>query len=497
MNFNKLIILLVLTFVSTSVFAQDPREKSHSMNVVPFFGEGMQRYYISWSSSSGSNDGWQHDIYNQIISFTSDGNINFDTEAQRYIGTGYDEAQEPVNVAINPTDNTMLSVWEDGSGSTVDIRGQMHKPDGTVIKSNWIISGGEESQHSPNAVHLNGMFIVSLTDEAPPAQTSMNEVRILNDQTGEEIGSLELSPREEDNWWAVSASNDKNFALIVWGNGESLYGSVIKLSVDTVVKTDQRFYISNIDQYYYSISWLEEISKFIVIAKVWNNSAACLIDTNGVRSSFTSIPNAPITRETGLAVRWNESESEYQIIFTSGQQDLTSLSVTESSVSLIQINKQIIDSNWQTTGISCQFVKTINGNDIWESDRKILIAHNDENSNNAVYHFLTVEDLTSVSKEDVEQIPNQFTLYPAYPNPFNPSVTINYSVASAMDIQIKIFNLRGELITTLINDFKSTGKYSIAWKGIDSNNNHVSSGVYFVRLTAGEFTQSQKIIFQK
>ncbi|NOX65464.1 MAG: T9SS type A sorting domain-containing protein, partial [Chlorobi bacterium] len=89
------------------------------------------------------------------------------------------------------------------------------------------------------------------------------------------------------------------------------------------------------------------------------------------------------------------------------------------------------------------------------------------------------------------------TLYPAYPNPFNPSVTINYSVASAMDIQIKIFNLQGELITTLVNDYKPIGKYSSIWKGMDSNNHHVSSGVYFVRLTAGEFTQSQKIIFQK
>ncbi len=467
------------------------------MNVVPFIDEGMQRYYISWSSSSGSDGGWQHDIYKQIVSFTPDGNINFDTEAQRYIGSGYDEAQEPVNVAINNADNTMLSVWEDGSGTTVDVRGQMHKPDGTIIKSNWIIAGGEESQHSPNAVHLNGMFIVSLTDEAPPAQTSMNEIRILNDQTGEEIGSLKLSPRDEDNWWAVSASNDRNIALIVWGNGEALYGSVLKSVSDTITKTDQKFYISNIDQYYYSIAWLENLSKFIAVAKIRNNSAACLIDTNGVRSNFTSITGAPITRETSLAVRWNETENEYQIIFTSGQQDLTTLSVTENSIRLVQTNKQIVDSNWPTTGISCQFVKITDGNDIWDSDRKILIVHNDENSNDAIYHFLTVEDLTNVNKKNTEQIPKVFTLYPAYPNPFNPSVTINYSVASEMDIQIRIFNLRGELITTLIDDYKSIGKYSVAWKGIDSNNNHVSSGVYIIKLTAGGFSQSQKIIFQK
>lgn len=483
--------------MNVTFFAQDPREKSHSMNIVPFIDEGVQRYYVTWSSSSGSNDGWQHDIYNQIISFTSDGNINFDTEPQRYIGTGYDEAQEPVNVAINHADNTMLSVWEDGSGTTVDIRGQMHKPDGTIIKSNWIIAGGAESQHSPNAVHLNGIFIVSFTDEAPPAQTSMNEIRILKDKTGEEIGSLELSPRDEDNWWAVAASNEKNVALIVWGNGESLYGTIIKANNDTVINTEQKFYFSNIDQYYYSIAWLEKFSKFIAIAKVGNNSAACLIDTNGIRSNFALITDAPITRETDLAVRWNETENEYHIIYTSGQQDITTLSVTDNSINLIQTNKSIIDTNWLTTGISCQFVKTINNSDLWNSDRKILIVYNDENSNNAIYHFITVEDLTDVNRKEVRRVPNRFVLLPAYPNPFNPSVTINYSVVSEMDIQIKIFNLRGELITTLVNGHKATGKYSIAWKGIDSNDHPVSSGVYIVRLTGGEFMQSQKIIFQK
>ena len=67
------------------------------------------KYYVSWSSSSGSDDGWQHDIYNQIISFDSDGFLQYNTDAERFIGTGYDEAQEPVQVAINPNSNIILS----------------------------------------------------------------------------------------------------------------------------------------------------------------------------------------------------------------------------------------------------------------------------------------------------------------------------------------------------------------------------------------------------
>jgi len=496
-KFIKICIVLII-FLCVNIQAQDPREKNHSINILPFFDAGIQKYYVTWSSSSGSDDGWQHDVYNQIISFTSESNINFDTEAQRFVGTGYDEAQEPVNVAINHADNTMLSVWEDGSGTTVDIRGQMHKPDNSIIKSNWIIAGGTESQHSPDVVHLNGLFIVSLTDEAPPAQTSMNEVRILNDKTGEEIGSMELSPQDEDHWWAVATSNDNNFTFIGWGNGENFYGSVIKSDSNQIIKTDQRFYISNIEQYYYNIAWLEHLSKFIAIAKVNDNSIACLIDTNGIKSAFTSVPDAPITRETDLAVRWNEDESEYLIVYTSGQQDLTLLSVSANTISFVQTNEKIlIDTNWPTTGISCQFVQTSDWSDLWYSDRKILIVHNDENSNNAIYHNITVEDLTDINSAEDELYPKEFKLYPAYPNPFNPSVKISYSISNLSDIQIHVYNLRGELITTLVNNHKSPGKYSVIWYGGDSDKNQVSSGVYIVRLTAGEFVQSQKIIFQK
>ena len=245
---RPLILFLITFIILVQNYGQDDREKNHSMNVTPIQVEGLQKYYVTWSSSAGSDDGWQHDIYNQVISITSEGEISFDTEPTRFIGTGNDEAQEPVNVAVNPSDNTILSVWEDGSGSTVDIRGQMHTSDGTVLKSNWIISGGDDSQHSPDVVHLNGIFMVSLTDEAEPAQTSMNEVRVLDDETGEQIDSFNLSPEEEDHWWSVINSNEIDKAFVGWGNGEEFYGSVIKIKNGVISKTDQQFYISGIDQ---------------------------------------------------------------------------------------------------------------------------------------------------------------------------------------------------------------------------------------------------------
>ncbi len=483
--------MFVLISTNISLFAQDPRENSHSMNVLPFFEEGIQKYYVTWSSSSGSNDGWQHDIYNQIISFTSEGEIILNTIAHRYIGTGHDEAQEPVSIAIDPIDNTMLSVWEDGSGTSVDIRGQLHKPDGAIIRRNWIISGGSESQHSPDVAHLNGLYIVSLTDEAPPAHTSMNEVRILNDKTGDQIGSIELSPQKQDHWWAVTESDNNNFAFIGWGNGDDFYGSVIKAASDKItVNTNQKFYISNIEQYHYSVAWLERLSKFIVIAKVNYNSIACLIDTNGVKSAFSSIPNASITRETDIAAKWDKQEEKYEIFYTSGMKDVALLSASSKTISLVQIYQNILtNTSWPTTGISCQFVRAADGTDLWNSRRAIMIVHNDENSNEAIYHTITIENLTDIINEKDKFNIDKFMLYPAYPNPFNSTTAIQYSIGNEEFIKIQVCNLHGQEIETLVNENIRNGNYKVTF-----NANTLSSGIYIYRMRTKTKVFSKKML---
>lgn len=498
MKLKEVASLLVLFWLMvTNVFAQDPREKNHSIKTLPFIEDGTQKYYVTWSSSSGSDNGWQHDIYNQIISFTSGGELSFETDVHRYIGNGNDEAQEPVSVAINPNPNTILSVWEDGSGSTIDIRGQMHKPNGTIIKNNWIISGGVESQHSPDVVHLDGLFLVFLTDEAPPAQISMNEVRILNDETGEQIGSLELSHKEKDNWWVVSTSNNKNFAFVGWGNGEDFYGSIIKDDSISVTKTDPKFYIAHIDQYYYSVTWLEKLSKFIAVAKVNNKSVVCLIDTNGVRSNFTTIEDAPITRETELAVWWDNQNKEYNIAYTSGAKDLTFLKVSEMEISLGQINKNFITNrNWPTTGVSCKFVLSNAGKDFWNSNRKIFIVHNDENSNNPIYYFQTIKDLTDVTKINGTLIP-EFHLSPTYPNPFNPTTTISFVVPNlettrVLPILLKVYDSIGNEVATLLDENKKPGIYKVNFNG-----RHLSSGIYYYQLKSSNYFKTRKMILLK
>ena len=69
-----------------------------------------------------------------------------------------------------------------------------------------------------------------------------------------------------------------------------------------------------------------------------------------------------------------------------------------------------------------------------------------------------------------------------YPNPFNPSTTINYSLTEEQQVKLNIYNIRGELVKSLVNSIQHSGKYSVQWNGRDMNNKSVSSGIYFYKL---------------
>ncbi len=84
-----------------------------------------------------------------------------------------------------------------------------------------------------------------------------------------------------------------------------------------------------------------------------------------------------------------------------------------------------------------------------------------------------------------------------YPNPFNPETTIRYSVKETSPVTIEVYNLKGQLVRTLVNEVKTAGNYSVVWNGRDNNNQPVSSGVYFYKMNAGKYSSTKKMIMMK
>ena len=91
-----------------------------------------------------------------------------------------------------------------------------------------------------------------------------------------------------------------------------------------------------------------------------------------------------------------------------------------------------------------------------------------------------------------KSLAKDYSLSQNYPNPFNPSTTIKYTVGSHQFVSLKVFDVLGNEVSTLVNEEKSAGNYSV-----DFNASHLSSGVYFYTLKAGSFVESKKMIFLK
>jgi len=100
------------------------------------------------------------------------------------------------------------------------------------------------------------------------------------------------------------------------------------------------------------------------------------------------------------------------------------------------------------------------------------------------------DQIVSVAIE--ETIPDGFVLKQNYPNPFNPSTKIKYSVPQTSQVQIKVFDVLGNEIETLISEEKPTGSYEVQF-----NASELSSGIYFYKLQAGNFIETKKMLLLK
>jgi len=102
------------------------------------------------------------------------------------------------------------------------------------------------------------------------------------------------------------------------------------------------------------------------------------------------------------------------------------------------------------------------------------------------------------SVEDLHT-PNKFILSQNSPNPFNSTTTIEFAipVGKSEHVRLNIYDLRGALVRTLVNEISSPGVHSALWDGTDETGNKVSSGIYIYRLQAGKFTKSNKMLLVK
>jgi len=132
-------------------------------------------------------------------------------------------------------------------------------------------------------------------------------------------------------------------------------------------------------------------------------------------------------------------------------------------------------------------------------------------SENFAYHYPTLTAIlkdtsSSLSTKELSGLapalsfpssPEKTILSQNYPNPFNPQTTIQYYTNKDDHIRLKIYDLKGEVIKTLVDEYQTAGYYTITWPGDTDAGGEVPSGVYFCRITAADFVSTKKMVVLK
>jgi hypothetical protein len=103
----------------------------------------------------------------------------------------------------------------------------------------------------------------------------------------------------------------------------------------------------------------------------------------------------------------------------------------------------------------------------------------------------------SVANEDPTVTPVTRILNQNYPNPFNPETTISFDMPKAANANLSVYNVKGQLVKTLLNGRADFGRNNLVWNGTDNSGSSVSSGLYFYRLSTDGKVETRKMMLMK
>ncbi|MCZ7608674.1 MAG: T9SS type A sorting domain-containing protein [Ignavibacterium sp.] len=170
------------------------------------------------------------------------------------------------------------------------------------------------------------------------------------------------------------------------------------------------------------------------------------------------------------------------------------ITATEINNSGFQVERSVISTEGRN--LNWEFISFVNGNGTTTETK--TYSYKDENLSAGKYQYRLKQidfdgtfEYSNIIEAEVLSL-SEFILEQNYPNPFNPVTRIQFAIGSKQFVSLKIFNALGEEAASLVNEEKSAGFYKI-----DFNASHLSSGIYYYKIIAGDFVQTRKMILIK
>jgi hypothetical protein len=119
------------------------------------------------------------------------------------------------------------------------------------------------------------------------------------------------------------------------------------------------------------------------------------------------------------------------------------------------------------------------------------------NGGTLMYASIDIDFGPFVGANNNTTTPVTASLMQNYPNPFNPTTEIAYELKADQPVNLQIFNAKGQLVKTLVDEVQTAGTKTVTWNGTDDNGNSVTSGVYFYKMKSSTFESARKMILMK
>jgi len=228
-----------------------------------------------------------------------------------------------------------------------------------------------------------------------------------------------------------------------------------------------------------------------------NPDCAWLDDITFPMSGDSNVPlfYSPVTELNFEDVPVNSTVSQDFLIRNLGQAPLTGTINAPQLVTLLENGVPVNDTYSYSIPANSNKLYTVQiaVTSVVNIDDEIQISSNDANCQS---HQIALH-LNSVGNNDPIIVPVVTKLEGNYPNPFNPTTTIRFSTKDQSNVTIVIYNSKGQLVRTLVNENKKSGNHTVIWNGNDDNGKAVSSGLYLYKMQTKGYTQLKKMMLMK
>ena len=260
-------------------------------------------------------------------------------------------------------------------------------------------------------------------------------------------------------------------------------GINFKVNDDVVSATQEHPSVSTDNSGNFVISWMDERNGFHtdIYAQCYDSNGTAIGNNFKVNSnpwnSYEGYPSTSKDNTGNFVITW--------ITFFNGDRDIYAQRYSS--------NGQLIGDNFRITNTSSQDQQ--GPNVILHNDR-IYNTWKDNRTGEIVgdiwANVLDWNNPIGAIEEELLQIPPTFVLHQNYPNPFNPSTTIEFNLPKTSELNLKVFNILGEEVATLVSGRISAGSYSYEWDA-----SQLASGLYLYRLEAAGFVETKKMVLMK